>query len=79
MEHQLGADESVAVGRGEAEAQTLTNSLHGAVLGEDVGRDPRQVLVAADLDQPAEQLGPQAEPLGPVGDQEPELGVARAP
>ena len=49
-----------------------------AVLGEDVADDPLERLVAADLDEAAEQLGAQPLALETVADEQGELGLVRA-
>ena len=53
--HQLVA---LVVGDGESDA--FADELHGAVVHSDAGDDARELLVAPDLHEPAQELG--AEP-----------------
>ena len=62
----------------QAEAELLADVLHLVVLGEDLGRDALERLVAADLDEAAEELGAEPLALEAVDDEEGELGLVDA-
>ena len=59
----------------EAETQPLADALHGAVLGEDLGRDTPEALVAGDLEEALQQLGAQALMLERVANEDRELSL----
>ena len=56
------------------EPQAAANVEHRHVVGEDVADDPPDALPAADLDEPAQELGAQAPALERIGDEQRELG-----
>src|SRR5208282_2586091 len=69
-ESQPGADQTIGLRVMGVEAELLADAQHAQVLRQDHGADAPYLLVAADGDQPVEQLGPQPLPLERVADLE---------
>src|SRR5512135_1115895 len=77
-DRQLGADQAIALIILGLEAELVADAQHALVLRQDHGADTLQLLIAADGDEPTEDLGTQSAPLEPVADLDGELGLAFA-
>jgi len=64
---------------GHLEAQFLADALHLDIFRKDVAKDPVDVLIAAHLEEPADQLGAQSQSLVAVADDQRELGFVGVP
>jgi hypothetical protein len=63
----------------DREPDALADDLHVAVVNCDAGNNARELLVASDVHEPAEELGAEALTLKGVGDENGELRLVRAP
>ena len=61
----------------DGEPDALADDLHVAVIDIDAGDNARELFVASDAHEPAEELGAEALALRSVGDQNGELRVVR--